>query len=113
MNVSKRKSIYPLCAILVLLISGNAFGSDDPSSDLLPAGLVMEEVFKPGLGGPVGRVDVVEGEVVIIHAGQSSGYLAKKDFPLFTGDTIVSLETGRIRLAFLIRQRRVVHLTLA
>jgi hypothetical protein len=96
MNVSKRKSIYTLCAILFLLVSGNAFGSDNPSSDLLPAGLVMEEVFKPGLGGPVGRVEAVEGQVVIIHPRELSGYLAEKDLPLFTGDTIVALEAGRI-----------------
>jgi hypothetical protein len=96
MNMSKRKAVYTLCAILLLLVSGNAFGSDDPS-DLLPAGLVMEDVFKPGPGGPVGKVEAVEGEVVIIHAGELIGYKAKKDLPLFTGDTIVTLETGRIR----------------
>jgi hypothetical protein len=96
MKMFKRKSICTLCAILLLLVSGNAFGSDD-LSDLLPAGLVMEDVFKPGPGGPVGKVEAVEGEVVIIHAGELTGYKAKKDLPLFTGDTIVALETGRIR----------------
>jgi hypothetical protein len=96
MKVSRRKSVYTICAILLLLVSGNAFGADDPS-DLLPAGLVMEDEFKPGPGAPVGKFEIVEGEVVIIHAGELSGYSAQKDLPLFTGDTIVALETGRTR----------------
>jgi len=96
MNTTKIKPIYTICAILLLVVGSNAFGFDNPS-ELLPAGLVMEDVFKPGPGGPVGKVEMVEGEVVIIHAGELTGYRAKKDLPLFTGDTIVTLETGRIR----------------
>jgi hypothetical protein len=57
----------------------------------------MEDVFKPGLGSSVGKVEVVQGEVVIIHAGELSGYGAQKGIPLYTGDTIITLETGRIR----------------
>jgi hypothetical protein len=97
MNVWKRKTIYTLCAILFLLVRGNVFGFDSPSSDLLPAGLVMEDVFKPGLGAPVGKVEVVEGQVVVIHAGVLRGYLAEKDLPIFTGDTMITLDTGRMR----------------
>ena len=98
MNVSKRKSVYTLCAILILMISGDAFGSDDPSSDpLLPAGLVIEDVFKPGHGSPVGEVEVVGGQVVIIHAGILRGYRAQKGLSLYTGDTIITLETGRTK----------------
>ena len=96
MNMANRKVIYTLCAVLLFLVSGDAFGSDDPS-DLLPAGLVMEDEFKPGPGAPVGMIEVVEGEAVIIHAGELSGYRAQKDLPLFTGDAVVTLETGRIR----------------
>jgi hypothetical protein len=96
MNVSKRISVYTLYAILIFLFGGDALGADDQSSDLLPAGLVIEEVFKPGPGSPVGKIEMVEGQVIIIHAGVLSGYLAEKDLPLFTGDTIVALESGRI-----------------
>jgi hypothetical protein len=45
MNVLKRKPVYTFCAILVLLFGGNVFGADE---SLLPAGLTMEDVFKPG-----------------------------------------------------------------
>jgi hypothetical protein len=98
MNISKRRSVYTLCAILILLFSGSALAADDPSSEsLLPAGLVMEDEFKPGLGSSVGKVEVVQGEVVIIHAGELSGYGAQKGIPLYTGDTIITLETGRTK----------------
>lgn len=96
MNLSKRRSVYTLYAILIFLFGGNVLGGDVPSSDLLPAGLVMEEVFKPGPGSPVGKIEAVEGEVIIMHAGVLGGYLAEKDLPLFAGNTIIALESGRI-----------------
>lgn len=98
MNVSKRRSVHAICAILIFLFGGSAFGSDEPFSEsLLPADLVMENVFEPGIGSPVGTVEVVQGKVVIIHAGGTSGYQAQKGLPLYTGDTITTLETGRTR----------------
>ena len=98
MNVSKRRSIYTLCFAFALLFSGNALSSENgPTDPLLPAGLVMEDAFRPGIGPPVGRVDLVQGEVVIIHKGVLRGYRARKGLPLFAGDTIVTLETGQMR----------------
>jgi hypothetical protein len=94
----KSTSIYTSCAILILLFGGNVFGADNPTSEsLLPAGLTMEDVFKPGLGASVGKIEMAQGQVVIIHADELRGYQARKDLPLYTGDTIVTLETGRTR----------------
>jgi hypothetical protein len=98
MNVLKRKSVYTFCAILSLVFGGNVFGADNPASEsLLPAGLTMEDVFKPGLGASVGKIELAQGQVVIIHADELRGYQARKDLPLYTGDTIVTLETGRTK----------------
>jgi len=98
MNGLKRKSIYTSCAILILVFGGNVFGADNPTSEpIVPAGLTMEDVFKPGLGAPVGKIELTQGEVVIIHADELRGYQARKDLQLYTGDTIVTLETGRTR----------------
>lgn len=93
MRVLKRRSIYTLCAIMVLFFIGSAFGFEP----MLPDGLVIEDIFKPGFGAPVGKVQLVQGEVVIMHADMPSGYLAQEDLPLFKGDTIITLEKGRIR----------------
>jgi hypothetical protein len=99
MNVLKGRTIFTSCAILILLFGGNVFGADNPASEsLLPAGLTMQDVFKPGLGASVGKIELAQGEVVIIHANESRGYQARKNLLLYTGDTIVTLETGRTTL---------------
>jgi len=93
MRASKTKTIYILGAILVLLFSpGASWGA------LLPEDLVMEDVFQAGIGHPVGKVQLVQGKVVVLHKNEERGYWAQEDIPLFKGDTIVTKEHGRIRL---------------
>ena len=46
----------------------------------------------------MGRIVLVDGKVVIIHAEEKQGYWADDDLPLFKGDSIVTLEKSRIRL---------------
>jgi hypothetical protein len=58
----------------------------------------MEEGFQQGIGFPVGRVLLVQGEVVIIHAEGVKAYKAKKNLPLYKGDIIITKSEGRIRL---------------
>jgi len=64
---------------------------------MLPQGLIIEDIFKPGYGSSVGRILVVQGNVVIMHKNKLRGYRAKKDLPLFKRDIIVTQEKGRIR----------------
>jgi hypothetical protein len=100
MRVFIKRSMYTLCGLAVFLFVGSAFGAAGSSSDsLLPKDLVMEEKFKRGLGLPVGRIVLVQGRVVIMHADMKKGYWAKKKFPLFKGDTIVTQKRGRIRFS--------------
>ena len=90
--------LLALCAIPVLLFTGSAFGSDNIFSDkMLPEGLIIEDVYKPGIGSPVGKVLLVQGKAVVIHSDILRGYFAGKDFSLFKGDTIITLSKGRIR----------------
>jgi hypothetical protein len=99
MTASKRKSICLLCGVLVLFLVGGAFGFDNsPSESMVPDSLIIEDIYKPGIGSPVGEVRLVQGKVVIIHRDIFRGYWAKKDLPLFKGDTIATQERGRIRL---------------
>ncbi|MBL7175058.1 MAG: FecR domain-containing protein [Desulfobacteraceae bacterium] len=100
MRIFIKRSIYTLCGLAVFLLVGSAFGAaGSPSVSLLPKDLVMEKKFKRGLGLPVGRVLLVQGRVVIMHADMKKGYWAKKKFPLFKGDTIVTQKRGRIRFS--------------
>jgi hypothetical protein len=92
MKTALRKSIFTVFAMLVPLLAASiSFGA------MLPEGLVMEEVFEPGYGSAVGKVQLAQGEVVIMHSKQLRGYWAKENLPLYKGDTIVTKEKGRIR----------------
>jgi len=75
---------------------------------MLPDGLIIEDIFKPGLGAPVGKVLLVQGKAVIMHKRMLRGYWAKKGLPLFKGDTIITQQKGRIR--FELNDRSIVSL---
>jgi len=92
MKALKRKSICSLCAVIVLLFVGNAFGA----APKLPKGLIMQKKFRPGLGAPLGKIKVVQGKVIIIHGKIKRGYWAKKRLPLYKKDTIITLRKARI-----------------
>ena len=97
MGAFKGKSVYVLCQVLIFFFVGSAFAFDQASSgSLLPDGLIIEDIYKPGIGSPVGEVRLVQGKVVIIHKDIFRGYRAKKDLPLYKGDTIVTREKGHI-----------------
>ena len=104
MRASIRITICVFGAVLALLFTaGASVGS------LLPDGLVMQEAFQPGYGHPVGKVQLVQGEAVIVHAGEMLGYWAEKDLPLFKGDTIVTKARGRIK--FILNDKSVITLS--
>ena len=67
------------------------------AATVLPQGLVMEEVYSPGRGRPVGIVQQVLGDVVIMHGNVLKGYKAERGIRLYKGDTVMTLESGRVR----------------
>ena len=88
-----------ICVGVVLFMWGFAFRAEARSSGYKPPdGLIMEEVFKPGMGHPVGNILLVQGQVVIMHADMSRGYWARRSTPLFKGDAILTQERGRVSL---------------
>jgi hypothetical protein len=67
------------------------------AATVLPQGLVMEEVYSPGRGRPVGIVQQVLGDVVIMHGNVLKGYKAERGIRLYKGDTVMTLEYGKVR----------------
>lgn len=63
---------------------------------LMPNGLVIKDKFLPGKGLSIGKVYSVQADTTIIHSDKKYGYRAKKDLPLFEGDTIITQDKGRI-----------------
>lgn len=92
MTIYRFKLVCILLAICLPLLAVSS-----PSASLLPDNLIIEDEFKPGYGLPVGKIQLYQGEVVVMHADLLRGYWAKKGLPLYQGDTIVALETGRVR----------------
>ena len=83
---------------ILLAIVATLFAVGTSSGNMLPEGLIMENDFKPGYGFPIGKIQLVQGDVVIMHKDQERGYWAKNNLPLYKQDIIVTKEKSRIRL---------------
>ncbi len=93
MKIVRIKHFSILLAILATLFAVSA-----SYGNMLPEGLIMENVFKPGHGFPIGKIQLVQGDVVIMHEDQAHGYWAKNNLPIYKKDIIVTKEKSRIRL---------------
>ena len=93
-----RLKIKYLCITAMMLLAATAASGSGQDAPLLPATLVVENAYTPGIGLPVGKVLLVQGQVVIQHEDQPKGFYAKNDYPLFRGDTLITLDKGRIRI---------------
>jgi len=60
------------------------------AQSMLPAEMVIKKVYQAGSGLPLGKVQSIWGDVVIVHAGAEDAYRAGVGLPLFRGDTIIT-----------------------
>jgi hypothetical protein len=67
---------------------------------LLPDNLVIETEFQPGYGLPVGKISIVQGDVIIMHQQIPKGYPAKKGTHLYKSDTLFCLNNSRVSFEF-------------
>ena len=95
MHKSKAK-FMAVSAIFFALISLWGVGNFNPSfaQSLLPQEIILNQTYRPGSGLPVGKIQSLWGDVVILHADMIDGYPAKVGLPLFNGDTIITAENG-------------------
>ncbi|MCP4349557.1 MAG: FecR domain-containing protein [Desulfobacterales bacterium] len=97
MKLSERKKNYILCAVSLFFIACAFVSSAAYADSMIPEDMVIKDTFSPGIGLPVGKVQLVMGQAVIIHeTDMSIGYRAVKNMPVYNGDTIITLEKGRI-----------------
>jgi|GEM_PF-1324513 len=86
-------------ATVVFVAVERGLGFDRKADEtMLPQNLAITDHFSPGFGHPVGRVFLVQGKAVIIHDDGLQGYWARKNLPIFKGDTIVTQDRGRIQI---------------
>ena len=91
--------------IFITLILALACTSITAGAANLPSDLIMHDGFKAGYGASVGKILRVQGEVVIMHADQKEGYWARRDYPLYKGDLVVTKPKGRVRLELIDESR--------
>jgi len=75
---------------------GNFKKENKPVKPLLPPGVEVRPGFEPGKGPAIGKAQMVQGDALVVHKGQSVAYNLKKDIPLFTGDMLVTMEKARV-----------------
>ena len=95
MHKSKNKYMAVLalfCALISLCGDGNF--NQSFAQSLLPQEIILNRTYRAGSGLPVGKIQSVWGDVVILHSDMIDGYPAKVGLPLFTGDTIITTENG-------------------
>ncbi|GBC61340.1 hypothetical protein DENIS_2300 [Desulfonema ishimotonii] len=96
MRYLNKQFIRTGCVMVFLLLGGASSGI---AQSMLPDGLVMDEEFQPGTGAAVGKVKLVQGDVILVHAEFSQrGYMALRGIPLFKGDTVITQENSRVSL---------------
>lgn len=75
---------------------GQAYGAEGTGSNLLPEGIVIKDVYKPGIGEPIGKISAVSGQAVVLHAEPGIGYRAEKNLDLYKNDTLITLDDGQM-----------------
>ena len=98
MKTIKRIHVYTFFILAVFLLAGSATVHSATNEDLLPEKPLMEDRFKPGFGSPVGRIQAVVGEAVVMHKDKERAYRARIGLPLYKGDILVTLAGARMQL---------------
>ncbi len=60
--------------------------------------MIVEDGFEPGNGERVGEIALIEGNALIVHDKENVGYRIRESYPVFSDDTIITLEDARLRL---------------
>ncbi len=67
-----------------------------PPVPLLPPDVGVKPGFEAGEGVAVGNVQMVQGDVYVVHKSSRSAYQLKENLPLFAGDALIAGERSRL-----------------
>jgi hypothetical protein len=95
MTLSIKKVLLTLLLLVLLIcLEDNRGFTNAYAQSMQPESLTVNEIYQPGPGLPVGKIQAVWGYVAIVHVNGPDAYLARAGLPLFNGDTIVTPESG-------------------
>ncbi|MFH2045350.1 MAG: FecR family protein [Pseudomonadota bacterium] len=85
--------------IIALSILCSVFCPEFLYAENIPAKkIIIKDKFTPAPGPTIGKILYVKPNVIIIHSDKRCGYKAKKNLPLFSGDRLITQDTGRIEI---------------
>lgn len=98
-NSFSKIAICSFLFILALSISCSVFCPEFLYAENIPQKkIIIKDDFTPAPGPSIGKVLYVKPNVIIIHSDKQCGYKAKKSLPLFSGDRLITQDTGRIEI---------------
>ncbi|MBF0396993.1 MAG: FecR domain-containing protein [Desulfobacterales bacterium] len=96
----RKKNIKEIILLSIIvsffILSQNTAAQD--KEPLVPPDLKTSEVFEAGFGEAIGKFQIVQGEVFVIHKHKNFKYLAHNNTPIFQYDTIIAQANSRARI---------------
>ncbi|MEE9574968.1 MAG: FecR domain-containing protein [Gammaproteobacteria bacterium] len=89
--------IFLLCLTASTILWGRpSFSETTISEQTLTSDIVIKEMYQPGSGLPVGKIQSVRGEAIVFHRDPTVGYRIQTGLPLYAGDIMRTRATAWI-----------------
>ena len=87
--------IFLLCLSASTLLWGRpSFSETTISEQTLSSDIIIQEMYQPGSGLPVGKIQSVWGQAIVFHRDPTLGYRIQTGLPLYAGDIMRTRETA-------------------
>jgi len=97
MTAFRIKIFFLMCLTASTILWGRASYSETSISEqTLTSDIIIEEMYQPGSGLPLGKVQSVRGEAIVFHRNPTVGYRIQAGLPLYAGDIMHTRETAWI-----------------
>lgn len=96
MSVLRKNNLISLSIVIasILFLRQPSFSQTTISEQTLTSDIVIEDMFQPGSGLPVGKIQSVRGQAIVFHRDPAVGYLINAGLPLYAGDALHTRESA-------------------
>lgn len=89
MTALRMSFIFLLCFTASTFIWTHLSYSETAISELTLTGdVIFKEIYQPGSGLPVGKIQLVRGEAIVYHRDSAEGYRIQPGLPMYVGDSM-------------------------
>jgi len=91
------KYIFLWCLTASILLLGRpSYSETSISEKTLTSDILIEKMYQPGSGLPVGKIQSVRGDAFVFHRDPTVGYRIQAGLPLYVGDVMRTREAAWI-----------------